>query len=77
MCSFTAVRDVRGIKLETIARMAGVSAYHVYLFEIGSELDDAVKVRVVHAFSLLTGHHYNVSDFEQHVRPSTPERVGR
>ncbi len=77
MCTFTAVRDARGLKLETIARMAGVDALTVFLFEIGSELDDAVKVRVVHAFSLLTGHHYNVSDFEQHVRPSTPERVGR
>ena len=77
MCSFTAVRDARGLKLETIARMAGVDALTVFLFEIGSELDDAVKVKIVHAFSLLCGHHYNVSDFEQRVRPSTPERAER
>jgi len=36
-----------------------------------------VKIRIVHAFSLLVGHYYNMSDFEQNVRPSTLERVGR
>jgi hypothetical protein len=77
MCNFTAVRDARGLKLETIARMAGVDALTVFLFEIGSDLDDVVKVKIVHAFSLLTGHHYNVSDFKQNVRPFTPEKVER
>jgi hypothetical protein len=77
MCNFTQVRDARGIKLETIARMAGVSAYQVFLFEIGSQLDDTLKVRIVHAFSLLSGHHYNVGDFQQRIRPSTPERAER
>jgi hypothetical protein len=77
MCSFTEVRFVKDIKLSTIARLAGVSEYIVYLFEIGSELDDVVKIRIVHAFSLLVGHYYNMSDFEQNVRPSTLERVGR
>ena len=67
--NFTEVRRAKALPLSSIAKQAEVSVSLVYLFEIGVKLDDAVQVSIVHAFSLLAGHHYHSTDFQQGDRP--------
>ncbi len=77
LLDFQTVRKAHGITLESIVEVSKVRPLHEYLFEHGRPIDTAMQVRIVHALSLLSGHHYNVSDFKQCVRSSTPERAGR
>jgi len=77
LLDFQTVRKAHGITMDSIAEVSNVRPLHEYLFENGRPIDTAMQVRIVHALSLLCGHHYSVKDFQQCVRPSTPERAER
>ncbi|HYU71300.1 MAG TPA: hypothetical protein VEL31_01355 [Ktedonobacteraceae bacterium] len=77
LLDFPTVRQAHGISRDQIAEASNVRPLHEYLFEQGRPIDSAMQGRIVHALSLLCGHHYSLTDFQQCVRPPTQEKGRR
>jgi hypothetical protein len=56
--TFQELRLIHNITIKQIADQAEVSVREVCLIDAGTAVEEALACRVLHAFSLLTGHHF-------------------
>lgn len=70
--TFQDQRRALKITMQQLAEVAGVSDKEVYFFEIGVLMDPEKKEKIVAAFSRLTGHPYQLSDFEYQPQKPLP-----
>ena len=77
--TFQQLRRAKGLTSQDVADAAGISLTDEYLFEIHCLTDEAIKHRIIQAFSILTGHRYTLQDFASvEEQPTTVmQHVGR
>ena len=72
--SFQNIRRSRGITIHQVADLAGIEPREEFLFEIGARIEQEQAETIVHAFNMLTGEHYELTDFREPIaeQPTTP-----
>jgi len=62
--NFQKIRIEKGLTSRAVADAANIPLREEFLFELGATVSKEVKHKIIHAFSILTGQDYALSDFE-------------